>query len=403
MEWLLLLALIFGPALFKALFSEGATAVQRTSVRVQHGPLSTRLSKHFLEDESGDGFEYLRVEMKGMNPSFSIPAVGVILLADSKGQPVQCLDHKKQERETVFYQEIVCEEENVFLFQKDTYFTDWVTIGFVPLPLVVPAEAGVSVLTAKLCLHHVVDDDSVPVYQGGRLTSGSSPARVIESPTCTIESSYGYLAMEKARKKSILASMQLAVVAAAIDGSVEQGEIDIIRDVAKRRVDSVEGGASFKEELQKAIRHALDQARSSTSLEELRMSAIGELQAIDSEPLSTEAVELCVEVLAADGVADKSELDFVYELCSKLSVDKSLVREMVGKKVALEELAVGQDGCNFGVLGIDASMDSSEIRRHINQAFRKWNSLVHHDNPQTAARASEMLDLIGRARKEFLE
>jgi hypothetical protein len=403
MEWLILLAFIFGPALFRILFSEGATAVQRTTVRAQHGPLSIRLGKHHLESESGEGFEYLRVEMKGMNPSFSIPAIGIILLADSEGRPVQCLDHKKQERETIFYQEIVCEEEEVFLFHKDTYFTDWVTIGFVPLPLAIPAEAGVSQLRARLCLHHVVDDDSVPVYRRGRLTSGSSPAKVLESCTCTIDSNYGYLAIEQERRKSILASMRLAVVAAAVDGSVEQGELDIIRDVAKRRVDSVEDSVTFKGDLQNAIRDALGKARSNSSLEELRISAIRDLQVIDSEPLSIEAIELCVEVLAADGVADKSELDFVYDLCNHLAVDKSLVREMVGKKMALEDLAVGQDGCDFGVLGIDASMESSEIRRHLNQAFRKWNSLVHHDNPQTAARAREMLDVIGRARKEFLE
>ncbi len=403
MEWLFLLAFIFGPALFKVLFSEGANAVQRTTVRAQHGPLAIRLSKHHLESDPREGFDYLRVEMKGMIPSLSIPAIGVILITDSKGRPIQCLDHKKQERETVFYQELVCQEDEVFLFQKDIYFTDWVTVGLLPIPLAMPAKAGVSQLKARLCLHQVVDADSVPIYQGGQLISGCSPAKVLESGTCAVESAYGYLAIEQERKKSILASMRLAVVAAMMDGSVEQAELDIIRDVAKRRVELVEDSVAFKADLQNAIRDALGKAKSDESLDELRSSALRDLQVIDNEPLSIEAVELCVEVLAADGVADKSELDFVYDLCDHLSVDKGLVRELLGKKMALEDLALEKGVCDFGVLGVDGSMESSEIRRHLNQAFRKWNSLVHHDNAQTAARAKEMLDMIGRARKELLD
>jgi uncharacterized tellurite resistance protein B-like protein len=400
---LVILAFIFGPMIFSALFSSGSKATQKVVVKARHGNLALRIRQKEITADDGDSMSFLVMEMKGMNPSLPGSSIGILHIEDVAGHPVQCLDPKRQEPGTVCYHEVVKVAEEVFRFEKDTYFTDWVIIGFLPLPFAIPAHPGVNQLNARLSLHPIACEGDIPIYREGKLTSGSHAAKTIISELLTVKLEHGYLAIKKERKRSIIAAMKLAVVVAAVDGSITKDELEVIRTAAKRRIESDSGDADgFKEDVQNAIRDTLSAVKENTPLSSIRDQSIQELRTIDKEPLSIEAIELCVEVLAADGEADSSELEMVYCLCEELGVDRDLVREMLGKKVAAEDLLISHEASDFSVLGIDESMGAEEAQRIINQAYRKWNSLIHHDNPQTASKAREMLELIGRARMELV-
>jgi uncharacterized tellurite resistance protein B-like protein len=399
----LLLAFIFGPMILKAMFASGSVAVERGQVKRTHGDMSIRVRSDHVTLETGASIEMLLVEMKGLIPKSVGTSVGFIHLEDNLGRSVQCIDQNKQEPTTVYFQEVVKANDEVFAFRGDAFFTDWVTIAAVPTIFLLPADSKQVQLRARLRLHQLVDSNSVPIFRDGAQISGAKPSASRVSGAVEFEFKQGYLSLQRNRERALEASMKLGVAASAADGNVQSEELDVIREAAKRHCDASSDGEAMKLRIQGVVRDALASVKSSGQTRDLVRSATEVLREIESEALSIEAIELCVQVLAADGEADEREMDFVYRLCDRLEVPRDLVREMLTKKVATEDLIFSNDNNPFSVLGIDAAMSHDEIRSALNQAFRKWNSLVNSDRVETASRATEMLELIGRARREFLE
>ena len=112
-----------------------------------------------------------------------------------------------------------------------------------------------------------------------------------------------------------------------------------------------------------------------------------------------DALELCLEVAGADGSADKSELDLIESIAQGLEVDAARLKEMVQKALPV---AMFTDKDPDSVLGIKPDMSEADIKRFLNQEYRKWNSRVNHNDKKVREQASEMLALIADARRRHV-
>lgn len=367
----------------------------------QHGKLALRLKKEEVPYDEAD-LDVLVFQIKGVVPR--IPgglSIGCLQLFDSNDCPLQIVSPEYQEKETLFFRQYLwdSEEDRFFFFDSDALWTDWCGIGGHPALFLVPARSGAQRVRARLSLFPVAEE-KFPEFRGGKCVSDATPAAVIDSPPISFTFPLGYLEKEQESEEAIGAAIQLAAIAAHSDGEIRQEELDAIRQSAQKRTSSFSDSAAAKARLQTVARNSLKMAGSSPT--QLRSRAVATLRGLDQEEYSLQAIELCVEVLAADGEADPAEMDFVYSLCADLGIQRDLVREMLGKSVTHNDLQLVNTGNEFAVLGIDPSMDKEEIRAALNKAFRKWNGQVHNSNPGIAARAKTMLDLVGKARAEFL-
>lgn len=412
MEFLVFIGILFAIGVIKGIFEDSGggstgTVSKNTARRMaenQHGKLALRLKKEKIpnDEDDEDDLDVLIFQIKGVVPD--VPgglSIGCLQLFGSNDRPLQIISPEYQEKETLFFRQFLwdSEEDRIFFFDSDALWTDWCGVGGHPALFLIPARSGAQRVRARLSLFPVAHE-KIPEFRGGKCVSDATPAAVIDSPTITVTFPLGYQEKEQEAEEAVGAAIQLAAIAAHSDGEIRQEELDAIRQSAQKRTSSFSESAAAKARLQTIARDSLKLAGSSAT--QLRSKAVATLRGLGQEEYSLQAIELCVEVLAADGEADTAEMDFVYGLCGDLEIQRDLVREMLGKRVTHNDLQLVNTGNEFAVLGIDPSMDKGEIRAALNKAFRKWNGQVHNSNPEVAARAKTMLDLIGKVRAEFL-
>ena len=54
------------------------------------------------------------------------------------------------------------------------------------------------------------------------------------------------------------------------------------------------------------------------------------------------------------------------------------------------------------ILGIQAGMSEPDIKKLLNEEYRKWNSRVNHKDKKVREQSSEMLTLIADARRRHV-
>ena len=111
-------------------------------------------------------------------------------------------------------------------------------------------------------------------------------------------------------------------------------------------------------------------------------------------------MELCYEVMAADGLADPEEIKVLHRLGDTLEVDVSELEKIRDLKMMSLSSEIGTDDASL--LGIDPEWSEDQIQKHLRNEFRKWNGRLN-DLPEGDDRdhAQKMLDLIGKERSKY--
>lgn len=376
-------------------------------IRRELSKFEVRVKPDTVQVESGEALDVVRVEVKGGVPTSSA-GFGLISLVDGAGDPIQCLVPQDQEPDTLSYLHLIKDDEGVFAFIPGHGTLDWATLAIVPKLFLLPKNSGPVRLKATLrifCPGSGHAEEYVrPEIRNARHVGGDSPARTIESAYALVNFPAGYSEIEDERTDAISASAVIAVLMSAADGQIEEGELEVLKTQLGRRAGSFSDPAAFKGRTSAAVQSALRELENGASPESLLGEALSIVVKYENEALCIETVDLCLEVLASDGVVDEREAKFLRDIGRQLGVESGIVSDMLVKRVAVESLVFDQtDSADFSVLGVDSSMEPAEIRKVLNAAFRKWNGLVHHDDPDIAEKARSMLDLIGDARDALLD
>jgi hypothetical protein len=114
-----------------------------------------------------------------------------------------------------------------------------------------------------------------------------------------------------------------------------------------------------------------------------------------------EAVEICMDVIAANGIGSREEIHAVRDIATRLGLNYDEVVSTVDRKlVEIDEIS---DQVNpETLLGIDPSWSNAQKKLHLNQEYLKWSNRTSAlSDPNEKKNAENMLGLIAELRKKY--
>ena len=194
--------------------------------------------------------------------------------------------------------------------------------------------------------------------------------------------------------------IKLAMSVAMADGSLDDSEGNVIKNWIKRAITPFSG--EKKEELKKIYNLALRTSYEEAKSENLSVSsAVEKLKELAEVPQKYEAIELCFEVMAADGVADENEMKTIKGIAKALDLDFDEIEKVRDKHLVGMELSMEQASIET-MLDIDPNWPKEKIKKHLTVEFAKWNNRLNTlDEGQDRENAQKMLDLIAEGRKKY--
>ena len=212
----------------------------------------------------------------------------------------------------------------------------------------------------------------------------------------------GYQDGAENQRIALHSAIELSLHMAGLGGEVGRAEAEVVRNwmsaVSKNMSEDVrkEEKALMKTVAQRAFNAAI---KSESNL----ASIVARMNGAASRQDKYNALELCMDVMAADGKAEASEIEALDRIANMLQVDAQAYRELREQRMAKLTDVDEVEGNLNTMLGITADMQSDDIRAHLSAEYRKWNSRVSHSDEKIRARAEQMLLLIGDARAKFVD
>ena len=274
-------------------------------------------------------------------------------------------------------------------------FTEGSELVAIPLDALMPARGDGTTLRARLSCCASIP----PARFVGAEHSGGG--RVLGTATCRVTVQHwesGYEDLEESKDEAIDGAIELAMLVAAADGDLDRREGQVV----KKWLQKILGPDATDEE--KNHCNSLLRSSGENALDgKLRVSdVLSNLKKHTSKGFALEVVDLCADILAADGVASGSELTLVDEIIDGLGLDRKSTRSLIDKRIMTTDIDLDLGSNPYSVLGVQAGMDPAEIKKRLMNEFKKWNARTTHEDPSIRERATEMLALIGKARKELV-
>lgn len=277
-------------------------------------------------------------------------------------------------------------------------YKSWVNLGMVPKGFLYPPEGGKRNL---MIIFRIVDMDDFPSIHLGFCDPNDDG--IID--TLVADASFyfdgkGFQETAENTNEARAEIIKLAMSVAMADGSLDDSEGNVIKNWIKKSITPFSG--EKKEELKKIYNLALRTSYEEAKSENLSVSsAVEKLQELAEVPQKYEAIELCFEVMAADGVADENEMKTIKGIAKALDLDfdeieKVRDKHLVGMEISMEQASIET------MLDIDPNWPKEKIKKHLTVEFAKWNNRLNTlDEGQDRENAQKMLDLIAEGRKKY--
>ncbi|MDC0314327.1 TerB family tellurite resistance protein [bacterium] len=214
--------------------------------------------------------------------------------------------------------------------------------------------------------------------------------------------SEGYIEGIENRERSEEMGIYLAMHLAASDGDIDKLEADVVKGWVKTILSTSNEGA--RKERQNRMNTVLADAFAKSIDSSLDLAYIsGELKEKASMPIKYEIIEVCMDVMKADGVADPNEIRELKRIAKMIGLDENRYTALLDKRLAeVKTIGVATTENLATLVGISSSMSKEEVRRHLTKEYRKWNARVSHDDQAIRERAEQMIEHIAEARNQYL-
>lgn len=280
-------------------------------------------------------------------------------------------------------------------------FLDWQPIAPLPQGLIKPPKSGKRVLRAIV---RFVDIDNPSEIMAGILNPRGP------SPLCDYKHEFeldfedpGYIEDIQNRELQRPLYIRLAVGVAMSDGSLDDEEGAVISNWIRAHLAAIEDEekkAATKNTCNDALRKAFADAEAGKlSIEEI----CAEIRKVSSVPDRFDALELCLKVLAADGVADPEEMNFLRRTAKYLELDldefrTAVERELQGVTVVRSDDLTAMEA----EAGIDPDASIEDKRKEVRNAFREWNARVASAiSQEDKDRANKRLETLGKLKNLY--
>jgi tellurite resistance protein len=408
MEFFLGLALIFFGgwvirAIFSALGAAGRTAIGKGSLSENlelsfkgMPPLEARTLDAHLGDDPNLG-HLKKIEVKGLFPvqgnNRSVAfVVSVFDNTDAELAPVISVLDQYQEPDNAIFQDVT----EIPPISEGQGYMSWVQISAVLPDLLQPPYGG---KRQMLIIVRLMDRGSLPDITHGFADEGILWQTNINFTHVFTEK--GYMEASEHREEAQALSVKVAIAVAMADGSFDDSEGEVITKWIRRAIEPF--GSEKREELKSTYNNAMREAYADAKDGSLSLSVLTErLNEIGEAKIKYDAVELCFEVMAADGEADPEEMRTIRKIGEALDLDLAELEAMRDQKIVGLESHISSDGNIEELLGIEADWSGDKVKAHLRSEFQKWNNRLNAlSEGQERENAQAMIDMISRAREKY--
>lgn len=282
----------------------------------------------------------------------------------------------------------------------DKYWPNWTQMSAIyPDSIIGPYSGSRTILL--YC--YVWPDWYVPECQNGKYydVDFSSGKGYFEHSFNLNLPNIGYLEVDESRLEMQKAAVKLAMSIAMADGSLDTSEGNVIKAWMTQVVDSAED--SQRDKVKRALNSTLKMSHNEASgqridIEDVCTGIVDKGSKADKFSL----LELCLDVMAADGKADKEELNQINRIASLIGIDYEEVRKMKDQRIIKLDPNAASNADLEETVGIDTTWDNETIRKHIISEYSKWNGRLTTlpEGPQRE-NAQKMLNKIAEARRKY--
>ena len=358
---------------------------------------STRIIEKNTE-EDGSGLNYYSIEIKGVFPiSRSIDGVFVTSLldiTDDRNEPKVVLSVIEQFQEPATTAYSIANATGQL--EPGYGFTRWVEMGRV-LPLFVQTPfAGKRILNV---VTRLTDVNGIEHLELGFLPSDLCYA--VEINEIEIDQlAKGYTEAAKDKQECMRISVMLGMVVAMSDGTLDDPEGEVLKKWMAKVITPYSDAK--RKELKETLNSAMKEAFAQIQEQSLSKSdLIDAFNKIGDNASKFEAMELCYDVMAADGVADPEEIKVLHRIGDALDLDIAELEKLRDLKMMGLSSQV-EDGGAASLLGIDPEWDDGQVKKHLRSEFSKWNARLNNLQPgPDKEHAQKMLDTIGEMRSKY--
>ena len=364
------------------------------------GPFQIELRRQDKND-ADQPFDVIEVYGKGLIPlpsgkSKNIRFItSVIDSTDEKKKPILSTVEGFQEIGTIAFQHSV-DGGHV---NKDEGYISWVRVGtIIPEILVPPSQGSREVLVVT----RIVDANINPAINEGFHSPDRDPAILgsfYEKFTYVFQAK-GYEESADERDRASSLSVELAVAVAMSDGSIDEAEAKVISQWIEKSLSILSG--KRREKVKSSCNEAFKSAYKAGTISNSKIKFITTaLNEIADEKMKYSTIELCLDVMAADGHADVNEIRLIKELAIALNIDYDELQKMKDQRiVGLTTATLGQS--LEAMLEIDPNWSDEQIGKHLRTEFAKWNARLNNlTELSERENAQNMLNLIAEARSKY--
>ena len=394
---LIFIVIIFGWAIFKMLVTKAAHVVKKvvTGKDTYFGPAMIKLVDETLEDSN---LKFKNVMFRGKLPvrhamklSFAIS-----ILDSTDGEkslkPIISIIDSMQEDTSTCYQA----SGDIGSIDEGDSFTDWVKIGAIVPNLLQPPRSGDRKLTVIV---RFFDTNNAPSIHAGFRDGDSLWEQILE-----IQHHFddiGYEDASEHREEAQSISLKIGMAVAMADGTLDDLEGEVLQNWVKKTI------ASFSDDRQSNLKDLYNEAMKEAHFDaengNLSLSPLVErLSSIGDKKSKSDAVELCFDIMAADGVADQEEMSVIKTVAEALELDMAEIESMREQvTLNLSSSLSGEDGLE-ALVGLVDSWSPDQKKKHLRTEFQKWSNRINAlDEGDEKVNAQSMLDNIAILRKKY--
>ena len=362
------------------------------------GPFAVRLNDVPLGSD-GNGPVVKAIECKGLFPETVIGNVAFLVsLFDNTSEEFQpviaVLEDFQEPFSTAFQSKMEIGE-----IEPGLGLTSWVRVGAILPDILQPPRGGSRSLLA-VC--RFVDADVTAAIHLG--FGDKDEDGILWQHTLQFGHHFtdkGYIEAAEHRDEAKALSVKIAIAIAMSDGTLDGTEGATIQSWIRREISTYTD--TRQQELKKIYNDAMREAYEAARRNELLLSEItNRLNQIGELSTKYETLELCFDVMAADGVADSEELRTIRRVADSLELDFDEIERMKDQKIIELDSDLSTQASIEDILGLDPSWDEERTKKHLRDEFQKWNNrLMTLSEGEERHNAQRMLDMISEARARY--
>ena len=391
--WVIIIIAVF---LFN-LFSKSEDSSSDVQQFVSDNPFSIKVKRGMPPTETGIKIDCFNIEMRGMINHPSEDEVKVILTLQD------VTDNEEEAGLPVVSAHHVFSEPNsrVFGFHQnvrtgtDSYYPDWIKYTSVPLDFIIPPHKG----SRKIKFLLFVCDSDTEIRQGHL----EDTHKVKHLATQIVNFSFkepGYMDELVNRDKVEDLTIKLGMSMAAVDGHLDQKELNVIKSWVKNLTNLLEEDKA--EERKKHFSKFVKSAYTAAKDKKISLSnLVKEFNDIASKSQKYTAMQLLLDISGADGTLSKEEDVFINKIAKTTGINLATFKEMKNKVIANVDNIDLSEKPSEEFFGVTEDMDDKQKCKVLRKEFTKWNGQTNHNNIKKRKRAKEMVKIIANLRKQY--